>query len=98
MTAITTEITDEFYWRNMHADISDYVKWCRTCALRRRAPHFKALAWLWDAQMRPWEVVQCDFIAPLKTAKDGSKYIMTFINLLTGWPEAFCTKTQLQRP
>ena len=23
---------------------------------------------------------------------NGSKYIMTFIDLLTGWPEAFCTR------
>ena len=36
--------------------------------------------------------MQCEFIGSLKTAKDGSKYIMTFIDLLTGWPEAFCTK------
>ena len=66
--------------------------WCRTCALRKRAPHYKALARSWDAPTRPWEVVQCDFIGSLKTAKDGSKYVMTFIDLLTGWPEAFCTK------
>ena len=41
---------------------------------------------------RPFEVVQCDFIGPLKRAMDGSKYIMTFIDILTGWPEAFTTK------
>ena len=92
VTALTTKITDKFYWHNIHADILDYVKRCRTCALRKRAPHYKALARSWDAPTRPWEVVQCDFIGPLKTAKDGSKYIMTFIDLLTGWPEAFCTK------
>ena len=66
--------------------------------LRKRAPHFKALAWSWDAPTRPWEEVQCDFIGPLKTAKDGSKYIMmTFIDLLTGWPEAFCTKDSIAK-
>ena len=84
VTALTTKITDQFYWRNMHADILDYVKRCRACTLRKRAPHYKALAQSWDAPTRPWEVVQCDFI--------GSKYIMTFIDLLTGWPEAYCTK------
>ena len=92
LTALTTKITDKFYWWNMHVDILVYVKRCRMYALRKRAPHYKALARSWDAPTRPWEVVQCDFIGPLKTAKDGSKYIMTFIDLLTGWPEAFCTK------
>ena len=92
VTALTTKITDKFFWRNMHADILDYVKRCRTCALRKRAPHYKALARSWDSPKHLWEVVQCDFIGPLKTAKDGSKYTMTFIDLLTRWPEAFCTK------
>ena len=32
-------------------------------------PHFKALARSWDAPTRPWEIVQCDFIGPLKQQK-----------------------------
>ena len=92
VSSLTTKISDKFYWRNMNADIVDYVKACETCSLRRRAPHFKALAKSWERPTRPFEVVQCDFIGPLKRAKDGSKYIMTFIDILTGWPEAFTTK------
>ena len=92
VSSLTTKISDRFYWRNMNADLVDYVKACETCSLRRRAPHFKALAKSWDRPTRPFEVVQCDFIGPLKRARDGSKYIMTFIDLLTGWPEAFATK------
>ena len=92
ISALSSTISEQFYWRNMHADILDYVKRCQTCALRKRAPHYRALAKSWEKPTTHWEVVQCDFIGPLKTAKDGSKYIMTFIDLLTGWPEAFCTK------
>ena len=92
ISSLTTKITEKFYWRNMNADIVDYVKACETCSLRRRVPHFKALAKSWERPTRPFEVVQCDFIGPLKKARDGSKYIMTFIDLLTGWPEAFATK------
>ena len=62
------------------------------CALRKRAPHVKAKAKSWDRSARAWEWVQCDFIDQLKKANDGSKYTMTFIDLLTGWPEALCTK------
>ena len=76
----------------MHEDILQYVCACRTCALRKRAPHFKAVAKSWDRPSQAWQLVQCDFIGPLKKANDGSKYIMTFIDLLTQWPEAFCTK------
>ena len=52
--------------------------------------HTKTLDKSWETPSRPWEVVQCDFIGPLKKTKDGS--MMTFIDLLTGWPEAFRTK------
>ena len=30
VTTLTTKITDKFHWRNMHADILDYVKGCQT--------------------------------------------------------------------
>ena len=43
VTALTTKITDKFNWCNLHADILDYVKRCRKCALRKRAPLYKAL-------------------------------------------------------
>ena len=90
--ALSTKITNKYYWKGMYEDILQYVRACRTCALRKRAPHFKAMAKSWDRPSRAWQWVQCDFIGPLKKAGDGSKYIMTFIDLLTGWPEAFCTK------
>ena len=90
--ALSTKITNKYYWKGMYEDILQYVRACRTCALRKRAPHFKAMAKSWDRPSRAWQWVQCDFIGPLKKAIDGSKYIMTFIDLLTGWPEAFCTK------
>ena len=92
VSALSTKISEKFYWPNMYADILDYIRSCQTGVLRKRATHYKALAKSWDAPSRPLEVVQCDFSGPLKRAKDGSKYIMTFIDLLTGWPEAFCTK------
>ena len=53
---------------------------------------FRAEAKSWDAPTRPWQVVQCDFIGTLKKATNGARYIMTFIDLLTGWPEAFSTR------
>ena len=62
-------LSTKIYWRNMHTDILYYVKSCQTYALRKRAPHYKALAKSWDAPSRPWEMVQCDFIGLLKGAK-----------------------------
>ena len=79
-------------WKNLYMDIVNYVRACERCALRKRAPHFKSKAKSWDRPDYPWQVVQTDFIGPLRKSKDGYLYILTFIDLLTGWPEAFPTK------
>ena len=60
--------------------------------MRKRAPHFKSKTKTWDRPDYPWQVVQTDYIGPLRKAKEGYLYILTFIDLLTGWPEAFPTK------
>ena len=92
ITALNTKIVERFYWRNLYMDIVNYVRACERCALRKRAPHFKSKAKSWDRPDYPWQVVQTDFIGPLRKSKDGYLYILTFIDLLTGWPEAFPTK------
>ena len=90
--ALQAKVTERFYLGKMQTDIIAYVRACERCSLRKRAPKFRAEAKSWDAPTRPWQVVQCDFIGPLKRATNGARYIMTFIDLLTGCPEAFSTK------
>ena len=92
ITAMNTKVIEKFYWKNLYMDIVEYVRACERCALRKRAPHFKSKAKSWDRPDYPWQVVQTDFIGPLRKSKEGYFYILTFIDLLTGWPEAFPTK------
>ena len=92
ITALNTKIVERFYWKNSYVDIIEYVRACERCALRKRAPHFKSKARSWERPDYPWQVVQTDFIGPLRKSKEGYQYILTFIDLLTGWPEAFPTK------
>ena len=92
ITALHHKIVEKFYWKNLYMDVMQYVRTCERCALRKRGTHYKAMAKSWDRPDYPWQVVQTDFIGPLRKTKDGYLYIMTFIDLLTGWPEAFPTK------
>ena len=50
---------------------------CERCALRKRAPHFilSPKARSWDRPDYPWQVVQTDFIGPLRKSKEGYQYI-----------------------
>ena len=88
---LQTKVTQRYWWRRMHNDILEYVRKCEKCGLRKRAPHYKALAKSWDIPAYPFQRVQCDYVGPLFPAKDGSRYILCFIDLLTGWPEGFPT-------
>ena len=92
ITAVNTKIVEKFYWKNLYIDIVEYVRTCESCALRKRAPHFKSKTKTWERPDYPWQVVQTDFIGPLRKSEEGYQYILTFIDLLTGWPEAFPTK------
>ena len=90
--ALQNKLVNKFYWKNMFVDAVDYVRQCDRCALRKRAPHYRSKTKTWDRPEYPWQVVQTDFIGPLRKSKEGYQYILTFIDLLTGWPEAFPTK------
>ena len=90
--ALHAKVTERFYWGKMQTDIIAYVRAWERCSLRKRAPKYRAEAKSWDAPTPPWQVVQCDFIGPLKRAYNEARYIMTFIDSLTSWPEAFSTK------
>ena len=92
ISAVYTKVAERFYWKNMYMNIKNYVQSCKRCAMRKRAPHYKSKTKTWDRPDYPWQVVQTDYIGPLRKAKGGYLYILTFIDLLTGWPEAFPTK------
>ena len=91
-TALQCKLVDRFYWKNMYMDAVEYVRRCDRCALRKISPHYRSKTKTWNRPDYPWQVVQTDFIGPLRKSREGYQYILTFIDLLTGWPEAFPTK------
>ena len=86
INALQVKKIDRFYWGQMQSDILAYVRACERCSLRTHAPKFKAEAKSWDMPSRPWQVIQCDFIGPLKKASNGARYndVHRFINRLAG--------------
>ena len=86
--ALHAQVAERYYWGEVQTDIIAYVR--ARCSLIKRAPKYRADSL--DAPIRPWQVVQCDFIEPLRRASNGSRYIMTFIDLVTRWPEALSPK------
>ena len=81
-------IKQQYYWKGMNKDIRKYIaNWifCR---------HDKARAQQYPLQMteipdKPFDKIAIDLVTDCKTSTSGNKHILTIIDHLTGWPEAF---------
>ncbi|CAL1288217.1 unnamed protein product [Larinioides sclopetarius] len=79
-----------FYWPNMSNDITDFVRTCMGCQLRRknkigdRAPITPVAR-----PELPFEIVNIDLIGPIEPPSGrGHKYVLCLMDQMTRWPEA----------
>ena len=78
----------QYYWKGMNKDIWKYIANC---------VHYrweKAKVQQYPLQMteipdRPFDKIAIDLGTDCKTSISGNKHILTIIDHLTGWPEAF---------
>ena len=78
----------QYYWKGMNKDICKYIANCALC------PREKAKIQNYPLQMtkipiRPFEKIAIALVTECETSTYGNKYILTIIDHLTGWPEAF---------
>ena len=81
-------IKHQYYWKGMNKDIQKYIANCVLCRWE------KAKVQQYPLQMteildRPFDKIAIDLVTDCKTSTSGKKHILTIINHLTGWPEAF---------
>ena len=72
----------------MNKDIRKYIANCALCR------HDKAKVQQYPLQMteipdRPFDKIAIDLVTDCETSTSGNKHILTVIDHLTGWPEAF---------
>ena len=78
----------QYYWKGMNKDVWKYIA---NCVLYRRE---KAKVQQYPLQMtdildRPFDKIAIDLVTDCETSTLGNKHILTIIDHLTGWPEAF---------
>ena len=78
----------QYYWKGMNKDIRKYIANCTLCR------HDKAKVQQYPLQMteipnKPFDKIAIDLITDCETSTSGNKHILTIIDHLTGWPEAF---------
>ena len=78
----------KYYWPGMYRDTRDYQMSCLRCQ-RAKQPRQKRVPLHSLPVAGLFHRFHMDFIGPLKTAADGSKYILLIVDSFSRWPEAF---------
>ena len=78
----------QYYWKGMNKDIQKYIAncilWCREKAKIQNYP-----LQMMEMPNRPFDKIAIDLVTECDTSTSGNKHILTIIDHLPGWPEAY---------
>ena len=80
-------INTRFVWHGMNIDIA---KWCRSCKgwqTAKISPHNKPVVGKFDEHIERFDHIHTDIVGSQPYA-DGFRYLLTFVDCFTRWPEA----------
>src|SRR5690606_25948710 len=81
-------IREKFWWTKMWQDVEHHCKNCTTCS-RARTTNNRSTGTLIASHIgAPNQRIATDFIGPLPETTSKNRYILTFVDCFTGWPEA----------
>ena len=72
----------------MNKDIRKYIAICVLCQ-REKAKVQHYFLQIMEIPDRPFDKIAIDLVTECDTSTSGNKHILTMIDHLTGWPEAF---------
>ena len=78
----------QYYWKGMNKDITKYIVNCILCQLEK-AKVQQYLLQMTEIPDRAFNKIAIDLVTEIETSASGNKHILTIIDHLTGWPEAF---------
>ena len=81
-------IKRQYYWKGMNKDIRKYIANCMLCHREKAKVQYYPLQMM-EILDRPFDKIAIDLIMECYTSTSGIKHILTIIDHLTGWPEAF---------
>lgn len=76
------KLRQNYYWKHMTKDISNFVRNCENCKLNKHKMYTKEKMIVTETPSKPFESLIIDLIGPL-TASNGKLYVVTIICDLT---------------
>ena len=87
------KIRSRYYWSGMYKDVVQFLKTCVACNMRklkRERPPLQEM----QIPKYPFEQIAIDTSGPFPESYDGNRYIINIIDMFSGWPESFATKSK----
>ena len=77
----------KFYWKNMDADVQKTVTGCGLCKqASMKQDQYPRLPT--GVPQKPFDKIAIDLVGPLRKSHMGNVYIITMMDIFSGWPEA----------
>ena len=81
-------IERQHYCKGINKDIRKYIANCILCQREKvKVQHYPLQ--MMEIPERPFDRIASDLVTECETSTSGNKHILTIIDHLTGWPEAF---------
>ena len=87
----------QYYWKGMNKDSWKYIANCVLCRWEKAKVQQYPLQ-MTEIPDSPLDKIAIDSVNDCETSISGNKHILTIIDHLTGWPDAFSILTNLQIP
>ena len=81
-------IKHQYYWKGMNKDIRKYIAQYALCCRERAKVQAYPLQ-MTEIPECPYDKIAIDLVTEFKMSSSGNRHILTIIDHLTGWPEAF---------
>ena len=78
----------QYYWEGMNKDIRKYIANCTLCCREKAKVQVYPLQMM-EIPDRPLDKIAIDLVTECKTSTSGNTHILTIIDHLMGWLEAF---------
>ena len=81
-------IKHQYYWKDINKDIKKCIVQCVLCHREKGKVQDYPLL-MTEIPECPFDKIAIDLVTECETSRSGNKHILTIIDHLTGWPEAF---------
>ena len=81
-------IKSKYHWRGLYKDICEYISLCVECQSKNMKKELRPLQQM-DEVRYPFEKIGIDLCGPYPETHTGYKYLLTVIDMFSGWPEIY---------